>query len=119
MKMFVAACALLMYYLVLTCLAEGLVIGLWFRKWKYIKYSIACNLVTNPLFNLCAAVLEAGIFGVSVDHWILFWGGECIVFLVEAYIYHYITGFKCRKCLAMSLVANVCSMSIGILIDMI
>ena len=121
MRVFLLTIIIFAFYLLLTCLIEGVVIGVGFRKRRYVKYSIACNCLTNPLFNL---YLYLGVFGLGqfvpmmldVSWTLLFVCGEIAVVLVESRIYYYILQKQPRTCFLMSLAANLCSAVVGLLV---
>lgn len=121
MRMWLMVITIFVFYILLTCLVEGVVIGIGFRNRRYVKYSIACNLITNPLFNLYLYLVM--LFGrfyllefIHVSWKVFFVCGEILVVLVETWIYYYILQKKPRTCFLMSLTANVCSAVAGLLI---
>lgn len=119
MRTLLAAAAIFAFYLFLTCLIEGSVIGLVYRNRRYVKYSVACNFITNPLLNfylyLVAFAREYFLLELFDISWkVLFVCGEIAVVLFEAWLYHYILQNKPGKCFCMSLIANVCSAACGL-----
>lgn len=119
MRTLLAAAAIFAIYLFLTCLIEGCVIGLVFRNRRYVKYSVACNFITNPLLNfylyLVAFAREYFLLEPPDISWkVLFVCGEMAVVFVETWLYYYILQRKPVNCFFMSLIANVCSAGCGL-----
>ena len=118
-KLLFAATLIFAFYLLVTCLVEGAVAGLVFRKFRFVKYIIACNVITNPLLNLwlylIAFVREFGLLELFETDWhVLFLCGEVLVVFVEAWIYHYILQRKMALCFLVSFLANLCSAAVGL-----
>lgn len=114
MKILLVAAILFAIYLLVTCLIEGTVVWVVFRERRYVKYSIACNVMTNPLLNFWLYLIVFGreftlLEMFEVDWPVLFVCGEVYVVLVEAWIYHYILQKKAAYCFLISVIANVCS----------
>ncbi len=82
------------------------------EKAKWIKTSVLCNVVTNPVLNLTVFLLFAAHFSEPV---VLIIGfiGEIVVFRFEGYIYKRVLGMPKKVCLTYSAVANLLSFVIG------
>ena len=99
--------------LALTIAVEGLAMYMWSRRKEWIYYSFLCNCMTNPVANVALLGIynftELGYYGPLAVLEILAW-------LAEALVYMRLCDLSRGKALAVSLVLNVLSFGIGILI---
>lgn len=103
--------------LVLTIITEGIVIFVKYGRWDYVYYSFLCNVLTNPILNLllCILVWALGSEIYLIALIIL----EIIVLIVEVYIYRILCKFTKKEALKLSLLLNISSYLIGVVIFMI
>ncbi len=101
--------------LALTSAVEGLLVLLIFRRWRYVYYSVLCNLLTNPALNV---LLSLGVFALGAYVYtpllILL---ELAVLLIEAYVYRLLCGFSSARALTLSALLNASSFCAGLLIQ--
>ena len=98
-----------------TCLLEMIPCIFMPNRKKWVKASVVCNLITNPILNLTLLLLQSFIF---TDAWML-----CITILLEvvvigfeAFLYKHLVQEELWKCLLFSFVANVLSFGCGMYI---
>ena len=122
------------YALIITIVLEGALMLLLTRSLKWAQYNLYCNLVTNPILNLCLMFIPyfaarksgfdaAGIGPLSLEapavmtlsYNITFIAGEIIVLITEGLLYRLLTKEKYIKCFALSLFTNAFSMAAGLL----
>ena len=101
----------LLLMLALTIIIEGCVIGLFFRNWRFVYYSLLCNLLTNPAMNLILMFLPF-FLGFQYYPFLLILL-ELTVVLIEAYIYKILCRFHTEKAFFVSLLVNAISYGIG------
>jgi len=100
--------------LIITIVVEGILILLWYARWDYAYYSILCNIITNPMLNLLLYLL---IWGLGSKFYIpALVMLEIIVVFVEAYIYKILCNFTKKEAFKLSLVLNISSYLIGLII---
>lgn len=81
---------------------------------KWVKTSLLCNVITNPIINLVLALLtllianEILLIAVAI---IL----ELAVIAFESFIFYTVTDESLKKCIIVSLLINICSFAIGLL----
>ena len=99
--------------LVVTIMVEGIVIFIKYGRRDYAYYSLLCNVLTNPMLNLllCLLVLVLGSEIYILALIIL----EIIVVIVEAYVYKILCNFSKKEALKLSLLLNVSSYLIGLI----
>lgn len=97
----------LLYALLLTIIAEGLVLLLVTRKKSWVLQSVYCNLVTNPSLNLLLLFVRPHIGSAAETALIAVL--ELAVVISEALLYRAMAGERLRKCLLLSLAANAAS----------
>jgi hypothetical protein len=104
--------------LTITIISEGAVMLLLFRKWKYVYYSLLCNLLTNPALNLILASVYI-IFGGAISgcNYIIIGILEIAVVFIEAHVYKLLCGFEHTKALWVSALLNAVSFGAGALIQ--
>ena len=99
--------------LALTIAVEGAAIYIWSKNKDWVYYSFLCNCMTNPVANVALLGIynftELGYYGPLAVLEILAW-------LAEALVYMRLCDLSRGKALAVSLVLNVLSFGIGILI---
>mgnify|MGYP003295015298 CR=1 FL=1 len=103
------------YPLLLTIIIEGIIIILITRKKKWLVYNIICNLLTNPLLNLSLLYLVTNNNSFLIPFII----GEILVIIVEWLIYILISNDKKADCFKYSLITNMISLTIGLLLNLI
>ena len=106
---------LLLLYLTLTVVIEGLAVFALFSRKDYLYYSFLANLLTNPALNLLLSALITYL-GVSYYYPVLLIL-EFTVVLVEAYVYRYLTELSWKHCLLLSLVLNGLSFLLGLVVN--
>jgi hypothetical protein len=99
------------YSLLLSCLIEGGLMALLFRRRDFIYYTALCNLLTNPALNL---LLHGMVyrFGAAC-YWPALLALEFVVWFAEAGILKQLCGFRLNKAMAVSLLLNFSSFLIG------
>lgn len=103
--------------LVLTIIIEGIVIFIKYSRWDYVYYSFLCNILTNPMLNLLLYLLVWGLgLEIYLPALIVL---EIIVVIVEAYIYKILCKFSKKEALKLSILLNISSYLIGVVIFMI
>ena len=102
--------------LAITVVVEATVIWLLFRKGTFVYYSFLCNLLTNPALNLLL-LIAVNFLGMKYYYAILV-PLEIIVVLVETYVYRLLCKFSTKKAFSVSLLANVISFGVGLVIYM-
>ena len=83
-----------------------------YSKRQWIKSSVICNLITNPILNLILFIILAFIessFVFLLSVLVL----EIIVFIVEAFIHKKVLNKKIGICLLFSFISNTFSFIIG------
>ena len=100
--------------LVLTIIIEGAVVLLITKDTKILRYSIYCNLMTNPLLNLIG-ILFSALSHTAFIIWVAV--GEIAVLISEAALYRLFGNVPKKKAFIISLAANLCSFLAGILLD--
>ena len=99
----------------LTCIAEMIPLLFLKKRKKWIKTSLLCNVITNPIVNLLFYILanfiesEADIIAVIV---VL----EIAVILFEAFIFYNVMEESAKKCVIVSIVINTFSFLFGIVL---
>lgn len=92
--------------LILTIIIEFVVYSISIRKnyWKLFLYSILINAFTNPLANLAYSIKSSFLFI------------EFLVVLIEIPLIKYLLEIKYWKAILISIIANVISVFLGLLI---
>jgi len=108
---------LLLTYLLLTIITEGMAVSVIFKKRIYVYYSLLCNLLTNPALNLLL-LLTINVLGVGAYFPALILL-EIMVVFVEACVYRYLCKFKFLKSLVLSAFLNILSFSAGFYLNRI
>ncbi len=103
--------------LIRTLLIEAAVVLLLTKNKGFLKGSLICNILTNPLLNLLL-VFPLHYFGQTV-YVICAVTGEICVFVGEAYLYRLFTRAAIKKCVIVSLAANAASLGAGLLFNII
>ena len=83
---------------------------------KWIKASLICNLITNPIINLILALLTLLVTN-NVVFILIAIVLEIAVIIFEAYIYHNIMDENMVKCIILSALCNILSFGIGLLLS--
>lgn len=100
--------------LVLTVLIEGAAVGVIFRRWKEVYYSLLCNLLTNPALNLLIILLVSGF---KLPYWPVVAVLEITAVVVEAVVYLLLCdGLTRLKAALLSLGLNGLSFAVGTLL---
>ena len=97
--------------LAVTVAAEGLIMLLLFRSWRYVYHSCLANLLTNPSLNVLL-VIAVGLFGESAYLATLI-PLELLAVVAEAFVYRLLCGFRIKRAIAVSGLLNVSSFAIG------
>ena len=97
-----------------TCAFEGIPLALMRKREEWLKASLICNAITNPILNTLLMILihfvEDQTILLSITICL-----EVIVVVVEAYFYKRMLRESMLKCLVVSLIANAISFLLGIL----
>ena len=106
----------LIFALAATILIEGCVVLAAKRSFKWLYYSVLCNMLTNPLLNL--ALLAVLIFSRAnpAVYYICVGAGECVVVAAEYALYRAMSREKWSTCLLVSFVANLLSFLSGFIL---
>ncbi len=96
--------------LAFTIIIEGIVVVLITRKANTLLVSVACNLLTNPLINILLIVVSIYEMKLYYPLMAVF---EILVVIAEYFIYRVATDESKKRCVIMSVVANVLSFAIG------
>ena len=107
---------ILLILCIATCIIESIPFLFLQGKSKWIKTSILCNFITNPILNLILALLTVFITNNSVLI-IIAVILEIAVIIFEAFIYHNVTDEKFRSCLILSALSNALSFGIGLILS--
>ena len=101
----------------LTCLVEAIPL-LFFNKAKrrkWINTSFLCNFMTNPILNILLVILSIYITNQAL-YFLTVILLEIIVIIFEAFIFYNVMGESFKKCLAVSLLVNMVSFILGLLL---
>jgi hypothetical protein len=95
-------------------MVEGIAIFIKYGRRDYTYYSLLCNVLTNPMLNLLLCLLVL-VFSseIYIPTLIIL---ETIVVIVEAYVYKILCHFPKKEALKLSLLLNVFSYLIGVII---
>ena len=107
--------ALLLHLLICLCLtvtAEGLVMRLLSRSWRFVYYSLLVNLLTNPALNVLLTA-AASLLGASayIPALIVL---ELLALAVEALVYRRLCDYSTGKAFAVSALLNAVSFALGL-----
>lgn len=102
----------LLFLCSVTCLIEMIPLSFLRNKSKWIKTSLICNVVTNPLINVALALLST-VINDALLYIVITVVLEIAVIAFEAFIYYNVMDESVRKCLLVSLLANFCSFAVG------
>lgn len=98
-----------------TCLIEIVPLLFFKNAKKWIKTSLLCNVITNPIINLVLALLT-----LVVTNEVLFIAiaiiMEIAVIVFETFIFYTVTDESLKKCIMVSVLINLCSFAIGLLL---
>lgn len=97
-----------------TCIIEIIPFLFLKNRFKWIKTSLLCNVITNPIMNTILAILTLFIRDNTV-FFIITVILEVAVVVFEAFIYYNVMDESAWKCVVLSLLANVCSFAIGVI----
>ena len=101
--------------LFLTVVIEGLIMLVLTRSVKWLLYNILLNALTNPLLNL--ALLYVSVLSGRTGPYVLcLLTGEIMVIAAEACLYRAFSEEKRAVCFIRSLITNMVSFLIGIMI---
>lgn len=104
--------------LVLTILIEGTVLFIWKKSKEVLIDSLYVNLLTNPPLNLTLLLLSGN--GCSLQlYWTMLAILEIAVVFVEAVAYKFMMGIGFKGSLWLSLILNLISFIVGVLIGMV
>ena len=102
----------LAHTLVLTCAAEACPVLLMKHRKDWWKSGLICNVLTNPLLNVCLWLVQAHCSQTS--WWLAVVIGEIVVVFTEALLYWTMVSATYQRCFLQSLVCNVVSFTIGL-----
>ncbi len=101
--------------LLLTIVIEGTVMLALTRSVKWLLYNILVNALTNPLLNL--ALMYVSVFSGKTGLYVIcLLIGEIIVIVGEACLYRLLTQDTARRCFIRSLITNLVSVLLGIIL---
>lgn len=104
---------LLFLLLIPTCIIEMIPLLILKNRGKWIKTSLLCNVITNPIINLLLGILTC----ITTNNIILILATvvlELSVVGFEAFIYYNVMDARVKKCVVISLLTNICSFAIGL-----
>ena len=85
------------------------------RRWEWFRVSLLCNVITNPLINTILLMVGAVSYS-DITFVIVALVLELLIIPAEAWIYRNLLGESWKKCLMVSLIANVFSFGVGFLV---
>lgn len=100
---------------VLTCIIEIIPLLFLKNRWKWIRTSLLCNVITNPIMNTILAILAIYVTNLIVYAGIVIIL-EIAVIMFEAFIFHNVMDESMKKCMVISVIINICSFIVGALI---
>lgn len=108
----------MLFALALTVVIECIVIYFIMKSVQWIKYSIYCNFITNPLLNFIITMAIVEIYSRTFDKnmitlWMCIMVMEAGVFGIEGLLYYLMSDSDMRTCFKCSIVANVVSVLCG------
>ena len=99
----------------MTITVEGIIILLKYRRRDYVYYSLLCNVITNPMLNLLLYLLLWQLGSeIYLPALVIL---EIIVVVVEANIYKVICNFSRKEAYKLSIILNLSSYLIGLIIQ--
>ena len=98
--------------LLLTCAAEACPVLFMKRRKEWFGSGLLCNVLTNPLLNVCLWLVQAHC-SRSV-WWCAVLVGEIAVVFTEALLYRAMVSVSYKRCLAQSLLCNAVSFVVGL-----
>lgn len=112
----IAIIIILAFLCALTCIVEILPLLFLEQRLPWIKASLLCNVLTNPILNLSLALLGYVLPDQNALIVLLVVLEIAVVFF-EAFLYHKLLGESYKKCLLISLICNTCSFGVGLLLS--
>lgn len=104
--------AVLAIFCVMTILVEFIPVLFTDNKKEWMKTSILCNVMTNPIVNTLFMILFLFVYNNFLLLFLLIVLEVAVVFF-EAYVYERRLGESRKKCIRFSVAANVCSILAG------
>ena len=99
----------------MTITVEGIIILLKYGRRDYVYYSLPCNVITNPMLNLLLYLLLWQLGSeIYLSALVIL---EIIVVVVEANIYKVICNFSRKEAYKLSIILNLSSYLIGLIIQ--
>ncbi len=102
----------LLLCLCLTVVAEGLLMLLLSRSWRFVYYSLLANLLTNPALNALLIII-ANLLGAAAYLPALI-ALELAAIAVEALLYRRLCDYRIGKAVAVSALLNAVSFALGL-----
>ena len=102
----------LLICLCLTVIAEGLIMLLLSRSWRFVYYSLLVNLLTNPALNVLL-IAAASLLGASAYIPALI-ALELLAVVAEALVYRKLCSYSIQKAFAFSALLNAASFALGL-----
>lgn len=123
----------MIFALILTIAVEAIVMWLLTKSKEWCKYNVYCNMVTNPLLNIfvflfvriSAFIRTGGIFlfyfsnNDLYDYYLPMVIGEIFVVIAEMKIYELLTKEKRSLCFKYSLITNLVTAILGVIINVV
>lgn len=100
----------------LTCIAEFVPLLFLKNRWSFVRTSILCNIVTNPVLNVVVAMVLVYTNDYTAYYIVLAFLEIAVVF-VEGLYYKRFVGIEYKKAVLVSLIANVCSYVAGTIVN--
>ncbi len=98
--------------LLLTCVAEAIPVLFMKRNIRWLVSGLICNVLTNPLLNVCLWLVQAH---ASQPMWICaVLIGETAVVFTESLLYRSMVNVPYKRCLVQSLLCNAVSFAVGL-----
>ena len=98
--------------LLLTCAAEACPVLFMKRRKDWFRSGLVCNVLTNPLLNVCLWLVQA--YCSQSVRWCAVLIGETAVVFIEALLYWTMVNTSYKRCLAQSLLCNAVSFVVGL-----
>ena len=101
-----------------TCVIELIPLLFVRNSGQWIKASLLCNVITNPIVNvlLALASLVVSDRAIYIAIMILL---EVAVIAFEAFIFRQVTGESVQKCILISAMINLCSFAVGLFLSIL
>ena len=100
----------------LTCIAEAVSLLFFGDRWRLVKTSVLCNIVTNPVLNVIVAMVLVYTNNYTI-YYVILALLELLAVFVEGLYYKHFCEINLKRALLISLLANVCSLVVGTVVN--